>query len=83
MMNEKKKSFENFFVEVILKIFKFSFILDQSQICISIGLGARVCRSCLLICKNAHFSMRLQTDNGNVYTHSYAISKQIKLELPD
>ena len=27
--------------------------------------------------------MGLQTDNGNVSTYSYAISKQIKLELPD
>ena len=27
--------------------------------------------------------MGLQTDNGNISTHSYAISKRIKLELPD
>ena len=27
--------------------------------------------------------MRLQTENGNVFTHSYAISKRIKLEFPD
>ena len=27
--------------------------------------------------------MGLQTENGNVFPHSYAISKQIKLELPD
>ena len=27
--------------------------------------------------------MGLQTDNGNVFTLSSAISKQIKLELPD
>ena len=80
---KKKKSFELFSVEVILKIFKFSFILDQSQICISNGLGARACQSDLVICKNAHFSMGLQTDNDNVSTLSYAISKRIKLELPD
>ena len=34
---KKNKSLEHFFVKVILKIFKFSFILDQSQICISNG----------------------------------------------
>ena len=27
--------------------------------------------------------MGLQTENGNVFTHSYAISKQKKLEFPD
>ena len=79
-MNEKKKLFEHFFVEVI---FKFSFILDLSQICISNGLGARACQSYLLICKDAHFSIGMQTDNGNVFTHSHIISKRIKLELPD
>ena len=75
--------FSLFFLEVILKIFEFSFILDQSQICISNGLGDRACQSYLLICKNAHFSIGLQTDNGNVFAHSTAISKQIKLELSD
>ena len=68
LKNKKNKWFEHFFVEVIWKIFKFSFILDQSQICISNGLGARACQSYLLICKNAHFSMGLQTENGNVFT---------------
>ena len=68
---------------MILKIYKFSFILDQSKLCTSNGLGARACQSYVLICKNAHFSIGLQTDNGNVSTYSYAISKQIKLELPD
>ena len=83
LMKKKKKSFELFSVELILKIFKFSFILDQYQICISNGLGARACQSYLLICKNALLSKGLQTDNGEVFTHSHAISKQIKLELPD
>ena len=41
LKNKKNKWFEHFFVEVIWKIFEFSFILDQSQICISNGLGAR------------------------------------------
>ena len=72
---KKKKSFEQFSVEVILKNFECYFILDQSQICISNGLGARACQSYLLFCKNAHFSMGLQTENDNVFTHSYAISK--------
>ena len=79
----KKRSFKHSSVEVLSKIFKFSFILDQSQICTTNGLGARACQSYLPISKNAHFSMGLQTDNGNVSTLSYAISKQIKLELPD
>ena len=41
LMYKKKKLFENFSIKVIWKIFEFSFILDQSQICISNGLGAR------------------------------------------
>ena len=81
--DKKKKSFWFISAKVILNIFKSSFILDQSQICISSGLGARACQSYLLICNNAHFSMGLQTENGNVFTHSYAISKRIKLELLD
>ena len=35
LMYKKKKLFENFSVKIIWKIFEFSFILDQSQICIS------------------------------------------------
>ena len=80
------KSLEHFFVKVILKIFKVSFILDQvsfildqSQICNSNGLGARACQSYLLICKDVNFSIGLQT----VFTHSYATSKRIKLEFPN
>ena len=80
---KKKNIFKHFSAEMILKVFKFSFILDQSQICISNGLGARVCQTYLLIYKNAYFSMRLQTDNGNVFTPFNAIIKRIKLELPD
>jgi len=83
MINKKMKLSKHFSVKMTWKIFKFSFILDLSQVCISNGLGTRACQSYLLICKNAYFSMGLQTDNGNVSTHSYAISKQIKLELPD
>ena len=83
LMNKKKKSFKSCSVEVIRKIIKFASILDQSQICISNGLGARACQSYLLICENAHFSMGLQIENGIVFTHSYAISKRIKLEFPD
>ena len=50
LMNEKKKSFEHFSDKVILKIFEFSFILDQSQICISNGLGARALQREALFC---------------------------------
>ena len=49
-MYKKKKLFENFFVKVIWKIFEFSFILDQSQICISNGLGARALQKEVLFC---------------------------------
>ena len=83
LMNKKKESLKDFSVEMIWKIFKFSFIQDQSQICISNGLGARACQSYLLICKNAYFSMGLQTDNDNISTHSHAISEWMTLELPD
>ena len=72
-----------FFVEVIWKIFKFSFILDQSKIWISNDQGAGACQSYPLTYKSAHFLKGLQTDYGNVSTHSYAICKRIKLELPD
>ena len=41
LMKEKNKSFEHFSVEVLLKISKFSFTPDQSQVCVSNGLGAR------------------------------------------
>ena len=50
LMNKEKKLFESFSVEVIWKIFKFSFILDQSQICISNGLGARALQREALFC---------------------------------
>ena len=43
------------------------------------GVEARACYP--LISKNAHFSMGLQTDYGDVSTHFYAISKQMKLKL--
>ena len=79
-MKNKKKLLKYFSVEMILKIFKFSF---HSRLIPDPSLGARACQSYLLICKNAHFSMGLQTENGNVFTHSYAISKRIKLEFPD
>ena len=68
---------------MILKIFKFSFILDQSQVFISNGLGARASQNDLLICKSAHFLIGLQSDKWHISTISHAISKRIKLELPD
>ena len=39
--NDLKSVSKNLLEKVILKIFKLSFILDQSQICIFSGLGAR------------------------------------------
>ena len=42
-------------VEVILKIFEYSFIPDQSQVCISNRLEVRACQSELLFFKNALF----------------------------
>ena len=55
-----KKLIQNFFVQLILKIFEFSFILDQPQVCISNRLGDRACQSEPLFCKNVHFSIGLQ-----------------------
>ena len=49
-MYKKKELFDNFSVKGILKIFEFSFILDQSQICISNGLGARALQREALFC---------------------------------
>ena len=43
-----------------MKIFEFSFILDQPQVCISNRLGDRACQSEPLFCKNAHFSIGLK-----------------------
>ena len=54
--SKEKKVSESFSVEVIWKIFEFSFILDQSQICISNGLGARALQREALFCWNAHFT---------------------------
>ena len=45
---DEKKIFSMFVLEMILKIFEFSFILDQSQVCSSNGLGVRACQSELL-----------------------------------
>ena len=49
IINKKNKSWKHFSVEVIFKDFlNFLSILDQSQICISNGLGSRACQSYLL-----------------------------------
>ena len=47
---DKKKQFELISVESYLKIFKKSFILDQSQVCISNGLEARALQREALFC---------------------------------
>ena len=65
------ESLEHFSIKVILKIINFSFffsILDQFQIRISNGLGARAGQGYLPICENAYFAMGLLSDNGNVST---------------
>ena len=52
---EKKRVFYYFFLKMFLKIFEFSFILDQSQVCSSNGLNVRACQSELIFCSNAFF----------------------------
>ena len=72
-MNKENKLFESFSVEVIWKIFEFSFILDQSQICISNGLRAKM-----------HFFHKdCETEMGKVFTQTNAISKQRQIAIPD
>ena len=80
-MNKKKKSFENFSVKMILKIFKFSFILDQSQICISNRLEVRAFQKEVLICENAFIHRDCITGIGNVFTQTDTISKRKKIAI--
>ena len=60
-----------------------SFILEQSQVCISNGLEARALQRRVLICKNAILDRDCKTGKGKVFIQTNAISKRIKIELPD
>ena len=66
--------------EIFSKIFKFSFILEQSQICNSNRLKVRARQSELLLIKTFWVQLNCKIEYGNVFIHSYAISKRIKLE---
>ena len=81
--NKYKKQFWFFSIETFWKIFKKSFNLDQSQVCISNGLEARALQRQALICKNAIFHRDCKTGKGKVFIQTNAISKRIKIELPD
>ena len=69
--------------ETFWKIFKKSFNLDQSQVCISNGLEAKALQREALICKNAILHRDCKTRMGKVFTQTNAISKRIKIELLD
>ena len=79
----RKKSLKDLSVEVNFKIFEFFFILDQSQVCISNGLGARALQREALIYENAFLYRDCKTEMGNVFTQTDAISKQKKIAMPD
>ena len=81
--NRYKKQFWLFSIETFWKIFKKSFNLDQSQVCISNGLEARALQRQALICKNAILHRDCKTGKGKVFIQTNAISKRIKIELPD
>ena len=68
------------FVQPILKIFEFPFILDQSQVCISNGLGARALQR---EAKMHFLHMNCKTEIGNIFTQTDAICKQKKIAMPD
>ena len=78
-----KKIFSMFFLEMISKIFEFSFILDQSQVCSSNGLGVRACQTLTYyFAERFFFQSNHRNEHGNDFTYSFVISKQIKLEYP-
>ena len=69
--------------KIYWKIFKFSFNLDQSQVCSSNGLEARALQRQALICKNASLHRDCKTGKGKVFIQTNAISKRKKIALPD
>ena len=75
--------FKHLYFKVFLKIFERSFILDQSQLCISNGLEATACQSEDSFAKMLIFHRDCKTEFSEVCTQSNAISKRIKLEKPD
>ena len=69
--------------KIFCKIFKKSFNLDQSQVCISNGLEARALQREALFSENAFLYRDCETEMGNVFTQTNAIPKRIKIEIPD
>ena len=57
--------------------------LDQSQVAISNGLGARALQKEALICQNAFFYRDRETEMGNIFTQTNVISKRKKIAIPD
>ena len=74
---DAKNDFKYFLLSHIEKFFKKSFILDLSQVCISNGLGARALQREALLHRDC------KTEIGNAFTQTDAISKQIKIAVPD
>ena len=73
LMNKENKLFESFSVEVIWKIFEFSFILKLSQLCKEKHYFAKI-----------HFFHRdCETEICNVFAQTNAIFKQKKIAIPD
>ena len=63
-----KKLIQNFFVQLILKIFEFYFILDQPQVCISNRLGDRACQSKPLFLQKYSFFNRIAKQKMTMYS---------------
>ena len=65
------------------KIFKKSFNLDQSQVCVSNGLEARAPQREALFSENAFLHRDCETEMGKVFTQTNAIPKRIKIAIRD
>ena len=63
-----------------VRLFEHKDILNQSQVCISNGLEARVLQRESLICQNAFLHRDCETEMGNVFIQTNAISKQTRLD---
>ena len=59
-------------IKTFWKIFKKSFNLDQSQVCISNGLEARALQREALFSENAFLYRDCETEMGNVFTQTNA-----------
>ena len=78
----RKKTYLSFFFKLFSKISEYSFIQDQSQICNSNRLKVRARQSELLLFRTFWIQLNCKIEHGNVFIHSCAISKWIKLKPP-